>query len=222
MKRTKKDKRGEGINFFNVDNIVFMKATPDNFYDLAIVDPPYGLGDKLAHAGNGKNAQSKFTDDFKSKNWDNKIPPPEYWAQLFRVSKNQIIWGGNYFLDHLTATRCFVAWDKMVYIPTMSRVELAWTSFDRLPKYIQINNNDSNRIHLTQKPIELYRWLLSEFAETGFKILDTHGGSFTHAIAAGIEGYDLDIMDKDKEYYNNGLSAYNEFNKRKRFFKNYL
>lgn len=206
------------INFYNCDNTEFMKTKADNYYDLAIVDPPYGLGDKLAHAGNGKNAQSKFTEDFKSKNWDNEIPPPEYWEQLFRVSKNQIIWGGNYFLDYLPATRCFVTWDKMVFIPSMSRIELAWTSFDKLPKLVQINNNDSNRIHLTQKPVKLYRWLLNEFAETGFKILDTHGGSFTHAIAAEIEGYNLDIMNKDTEYYNNGIKAYNEFNKQKRLF----
>ena len=195
-----------------------MKSKPDKCYDLAIVDPPYGPGDKLAHAGNGKNAQSKFTNDFKNKNWDNEIPPPEYWEQLFRVSKNQIVWGGNYFLDYLHATRCFIAWDKMVFIPSMSRIELAWTSFDRLPKLVQINNNDANRIHLTQKPVKLYRYLLNEFALTGFKILDTHGGSFTHAIAAEIEGYDLDIIDKDTEYYNNGINAYNEFNKQKRLF----
>jgi len=209
MNECKKEKRGEGINFFNVDNIEFMKTTPDNFYDLAIVDPPYGLGNKLAHAGNGKNAQSKFTADFKSKNWDNEIPPPEYWEQLFRVSKNQIIWGGNYFLDYLTATRCFVAWDKMVFIPSMSRIEMAWTSFDRLPKYIQINNNDSNRIHLTQKPVKLYEYLLHEFSDDDFKIIDTHGGSFTHAIAAHNMKCNLDIMDKDKDYYNNGMEAYN-------------
>jgi len=206
------------VNFYNTDNIKFMKTKPDKYYDLAIVDPPYGLGDKLAHAGNGKNAQSKFTADFKAKNWDNETPTAEYWEQLFRVSKNQIIWGGNYFLDYLPATRCFITWDKMMFIPSMSRIEMAWTSFDRLPKLIQINNNDSNRIHLTQKPVKLYSWLLNEFAEHGQKILDTHGGSFTHAIAAEINGYDLDIMDKDKEYYNNGLNAYNEFNRQKRLF----
>ena len=160
---------------FNMDCISGMKHYPDKYFDLAIVDPPYGLGSKLAHAGNGKNAQSKFTDDFKLKNWDNQIPPYEYFIELFRVSKNQIIWGGNYFLDHLPSTRGFITWDKMVFIPTMSRIEMAWTSFDKLPLLVQINNNDANRIHLTQKPIKLYDACI-DYAklEAGSKILDTH------------------------------------------------
>ena len=110
---------------YNMDCIAGMKEYPDKYFDLAIVDPPYGLGNKLAHAGNGKNAQPKFSNDFKKKNWDNKIPPFEYFLELFRVSKNQIIWGGNYFLDHLPSTRGFIVWDKMVFIPTMSRIEMA-------------------------------------------------------------------------------------------------
>ena len=103
------------LSFFNADNLEIMRGFKDNEFDLAIVDPPYGLGKKLAHAGNGKNAQSKFTNDFKAKNWDNEIPNPEYFEQLKRVSKNQIIWGGNYF--PLPPTRCFICWDKMVFIP---------------------------------------------------------------------------------------------------------
>ena len=198
------------VNLYLGDCMDLMAGKPDNYWDLAIVDPPYGLGDKLAHAGNGKNAQSKFTDDFKSKNWDNEIPPPEYWEQLFRVSKNQIIWGGNYFLDYLSATRCFVAWDKMVFIPTMSRVELAWTSFDRLPKYVQINNNDSNRMHLTQKPVKLYEYLLNEFSEPNFKIIDTHGGSMSSAIAAYYYGCEFDCIELDKDYYNDAVKRFKE------------
>ena len=111
---------------YNEDCMQVMKRYPDKYFDLAVVDPPYGLGSKLAHAGNGKNAQSKFTDDFKLKNWDNQIPPYEYFIELFRVSKNQIIWGGNYFLQYLGASRGFITWDKMVFIPTMSRIEFAW------------------------------------------------------------------------------------------------
>lgn len=167
--------------FYNADNMAIMKTFKDKEFDLAIVDPPYGLGKKLAHAGNGKNAQSKFTKDFKAKNWDNEIPSNEYFEELKRISKNQIIWGGNYF--PLPPTRCFICWDKMVYIPSMSRIEQAWTSFDKLPQLVQYNNNDSNRIHLTQKPVDLYEWILKNFANENDKILDTHLGSGSIAIA---------------------------------------
>jgi site-specific DNA-methyltransferase (adenine-specific) len=171
----------ENFQFFNADNMEIMKQYPDKWFDLAIVDPPYGLSKKLAHAGNGKNAQSKFTNDIKAKNWDNEIPSNEYFEELKRISKNQIIWGGNYF--PLPPTRCFICWDKMVYIPSMSRIEQAWTSFDELPQLIQINNNDSNRIHLTQKPITLYEWILSKYAKPNDKIIDTHLGSNSIGIA---------------------------------------
>jgi len=169
------------FSFYNADNMAIMKQYPDKHFELAIVDPPYGLGKKLAHAGNGKNAQSKFTNDFKAKNWDNEIPNNEYFEELKRISKNQIIWGGNYF--PLPPTRCFICWDKMVYIPSMSRIEQAWTSFDKLPQLVQYNNNDSNRIHLTQKPVSLYEWVLKNFANKNDKIIDTHLGSGSIAIA---------------------------------------
>ena len=171
----------DNFEFHNADNMEIMKQYPDKYFDLAIVDPPYGLGKKLAHAGNGKNAQSKFTNDFKAKNWDNEIPSNEYFEELKRISKNQIIWGGNYF--QLPPTRCFICWDKMVYIPSMSRIEQAWTSYDKLPQLVQYNNNDSNRIHLTQKPVKLYEWILKNFANENDKILDTHLGSGSIALA---------------------------------------
>lgn len=186
---------------FNMDCIAGMKHYPDKYFDLAIVDPPYGLGSKLAHAGNGKNAQSKFTDDFKLKNWDNQIPPSEYFIELFRVSKNQIIWGGNYFLDHLPSTRGFITWDKMVFIPTMSRIEMAWTSFDKLPLLVQINNNDANRIHLTQKPIKLYdRCIDYAKLEAGSKIIDTHLGSGSSRISAYFNKMNFVGFEVDAEY----------------------
>jgi site-specific DNA-methyltransferase (adenine-specific) len=215
MTKVKKEKRG-GINFFNCDNIEFMKSKPDNYYTLAIVDPPYGLGKKLAHAGNGKNSQSKFTDEFLQKNWDEKVPPKEYFKELFRVSKNQIIWGGNYF--DLPPNRGFIIWDKMVYIPTMSQIEQAWVSEDRLPKLVKINNTDKDRIHLTQKPIDLYRWILKNYAKEGFKILDTHGGSFTNAIACDMEGFDLDIIEIDGTYFDNGVQAFDKYKQQLKLF----
>lgn len=192
----------------NIDCVEFMKKKSDFFYDLAIVDPPYGLGSKLAHAGNGKNAQSKFSSDFKSKNWDNQIPTPEYFKELFRVSKNQIIWGGNYF--PLPPTRCFIIWDKMVYIPSMSQIEQAWTSFDRLPHLIKINNTDSNRIHLTQKPIKLYKYLIHNFCKEGDRILDTHLGSQSSRIAAYDMGHEFDGCELDNDYFMNGNNRFNQ------------
>ena len=170
------------FSFYNADNMAIMKTFKDKEFDLAIVDPPYGLGKRLAHGSKlKKNSQSKFTEDFYLKNWDNEIPSKEYFEELKRVSKNQIIWGGNYF--PLPPTRCFICWDKMVFIPSMSRIEQAWTSFDRLPQLVQYNNTDANRIHLTQKPVRLYEWIIKNFANENDKILDTHLGSGSIAIA---------------------------------------
>jgi site-specific DNA-methyltransferase (adenine-specific) len=191
------------IEITNEDNMLLMARYPDNYFDLAIVDPPYGLGKRLAHAGNGKNAQSKFTNDFKIKNWDNETPKKEFFIELMRVSKNQIIWGGNYF--ELPPNRGFIIWDKMVFIPTMSRIEQAWNSIDCLPQLVKINNNDCNRIHLTQKPVTLYKWLLDKYAKQGDKILDTHGGSCSLAIACADYGFDLTACELDKEYYNKAI-----------------
>jgi len=186
------------IQITNECNMELMSRYPDNYFDLAIVDPPYGLGNKLAHSGNGKNSQTKFAEDFKKKNWD-IIPTKEYFDELKRVSKQQIIWGGNYF--NLPPNRGFIIWDKMVYIPSMSQIEQAWVSQDRLPKLVKINNNDCNRIHLTQKPVKLYEWLLMNYAKEGDKILDTHLGSGSIAIACHNLKFDLTACELDKDYF---------------------
>ena len=168
------------LSFFNTDNIELMKTFKDKEFDLAIVDPPYGLGKRTTDGG-GTNSQIKFMDDIRRTNWDDKTPDKEYWEQLFRVSKNQIVWGGNYF--DLPPTRTIICWDKVVMIPTMSQIEIAWTSFDSPARLVKINNTDKNRFHPTQKPIELYEYLLKNYAEKGAKILDTHLGSGSIAIA---------------------------------------
>jgi len=144
--------------------------------------------------------------DIRRTNWDDNKPNKEYWNELFRVSKNQIVWGGNYF--GLPAHRTFIVWDKMTYIPTMSQIELAWTSFDSPARLYKINSNNLNRIHPTEKPVLLYRKTLLEFANKGDKILDTHGGSFSIAVACELEGFDLDICEIDTEYFNNGLKRF--------------
>tara|TARA_R110000764_G_scaffold239786_1_gene340010 strand:+ start:99 stop:713 length:615 start_codon:yes stop_codon:yes gene_type:complete len=194
------------INFYNIDNIEFMKTKPDNYYNLAIVDPPYGIGDKFK---GGKNGKMNFN-EVVEKDWD-KVPSKEYWDELFRVSKNQIVWGGNYF--DLPPSRCFIVWDKKISEDfTLAMAELAWTSFDKLAKIIRLATpKTGGKIHPTQKPIKLYRKVLSMYAEKGFKILDTHGGSFTNAIACDMEDYDLDICEIDKTYFDNGVKAFNTY-----------
>jgi site-specific DNA-methyltransferase (adenine-specific) len=195
------------INFYNIDCIEFMKTKPDNYYDLAIVDPPYGI-----------NVKTRVFDD--GKKWDNAIPTSEYFEQLFRVSKNQIIWGGNYFLEYLKPTPCFLIWDKkMTDKHLMSMSEFAWTSFKTKNLIFRQSpvgdrgfyNIDGKRIHPTQKSIKLYRWQLFNYANVNDKILDTHGGSMSIALACNMEGFDLDICEIDTEYFEAGQKRYNEF-----------
>jgi len=215
MNRSEKIKKGEGINFFNVDNIEFMKATPDNFYNLAIVDPPYGLDiDGQKESKKGKKSDRK---GHAQKDWDNAIPKAEYFEQLFRVSKNQIIWGGNYFVEHLNeGHKGWIIWDKAQHGLTMSDCELAYSSFD-CPTRIYTKNRaillQEGTIHPTQKPKHLYRWLLQNYANKGDKILDTNGGSMTIALACHDEKFDIDICEIDADYFKKGTEQY-ELHKR--------
>ena len=187
----------------NEDNMELMARYENNYFDLAIVDPPYGLGDKTTSGGGGKNTQSEKWDKHE---WDNAIPTDEYFIELKRVSKNQIIWGGNYF-PFLWDKSCrgLIVWDKMVYIPTMSQIEYAWYSKDKLPQLVKINNNDINRQHPTQKPVKLYEWLLMNYAKEGDKILDTHLGSGSIALACHNLNFDLTACELDTEYYNDAM-----------------
>lgn len=186
------------IELLHIDCMEYMKTLKDKEFDLAIVDPPYGLGKRTVDGG-GVNRMIRFMDDMRRTNWDDATPTAEYFEQLMRVSKNQIIWGGNYF--GLPAHRTFVVWDKMTYITTMSQVELAWTSFDSPARYVKINSNQLDRFHPTQKPVKLYNWLLKEYAEKGHRILDTHLGSGSSAISAHYFGCDFVGCEIDKEYY---------------------
>lgn len=186
-------------SFINGDCMEFMRTCPPNFFDLAIVDPPYGLGKRTTDGGTKRNTQTKFMNDIRRTNWDDSPPTQEYFDELFRVSKNQIIFGGNYF--GLPKHRCFIVWDKLTFIPTMSRVEQAWTSFDSPARLITINSNNAERIHPTEKPIELYRQILKEFARAGDLILDTHVGSASSLIACVELGFDYVGFEIDKEYY---------------------
>ena len=137
--------------------------------------------------------------DIRRTNWDDNTPKLEYFTELKRVSKNQIIWGANYFVLH--EYRCFIVWDKMTYAPTMSQVELAYTSYDTPARLIKINSNQPDRTHPTQKPVRLYDWLLRNYAEKGQRILDTHAGSCSSAIAAHYFGVDFVGCELDKDYF---------------------
>jgi len=187
------------ITLLNMDCMQFMADCKDKQFDLAIVDPPYGLGKRTTDGGSKRNTQTKFMEDIRRTNWDDNTPTKEYFDELSRVSKNQIVWGGNYFELH--SYRTFIVWDKMTYVPTMSQVEMAITSFDSPARLIKINSNQSDRIHPTQKPVALYKWLLQNYAKEGDTILDTHLGSGSIAIACYDMGFELTGMELDKEYY---------------------
>ena len=219
--------RCPSINFFNVDCIEFMKSKPDKCYDLAIVDPPYGIGESKKKRENTKS--DKWNNPTKKihnvKDWDCKTPEMEYFEQLKRVSKNQIIWGGNYFIDKIvTPSMGWIFWDKKNGDSDFSDGELAYTSFEKgLRKFEWLWNGfqkqrPEERIHPTQKPLALYRWLLLNYAKQGDKILDTHGGSMTIAKACEIEGFDLDICEIDKEYFQAGVNAFNLHKRQQRLF----
>lgn len=201
------------MNITNEDNMDLMARYDDNHFDLAIVDPPYGINANLKRADTGKNKHIKQK-DYHVGDWDNEIPNKEYFKELKRVSKNQIIWGGNYFLDYLKATSCFIVWDKKNGENYYADCELAWTSFKtsvrkfewRWHGFLQQNMRDKQeRIHPTEKPVKLYEWLLMNYAKEGDKILDTHLGSGSIAIACHNLGFDLTACELDKEYYDSAM-----------------
>tara|TARA_R100000781_G_scaffold364_2_gene566 strand:+ start:1251 stop:1880 length:630 start_codon:yes stop_codon:yes gene_type:complete len=183
------------IKLINDDCMNVMKDYDDNHFDLAIVDPPYNL-DKSSMQGSGKLKSRVLNQSDTS--WD-IAPKKEYFDELFRVSKNQIIWGGNYF--DLPPTRGIICWDKVQPFPNFSAWEMAWTSFDCVARMFKYDNRRGGKIHPTQKPIELYKWLLSKYAQEEQKILDTHLGSGSIAIACHYFGVDLVGIEIDKEYY---------------------
>ena len=184
---------------YNMDCMELLKQTPDKFYDLCICDPPYGLIESGGQTGghNGLLSNRAYKNGIISA-WDKK-PTQEYFKELFRVTKNQIIWGGNYF--DLPPTRCFVVWDKVQPWETFSACEYAWTSFSLPAKLFKFDNRTGNKIHPTQKPVALYEWLLTHYAKPGDKILDTHLGSGSSRIAAYNLGFDFVGCEIDEDYF---------------------
>lgn len=181
-----------------------MKEFPDKYFDLAIVDPPYGLGIDGQKESINKNPKHNRK-EHEHKGWDNTIPDANYFNELNRVSKNQIIWGANYFVEHINkGTKGWVVWYKGQEGLTMSDAELAYSSFDYTTKVVKINRVEllkDGTIHPTQKPVKLYSWLLDNYSNPSHKILDTHLGSGSIAIACHYFGCDLTASEIDKEYY---------------------
>jgi len=202
------------------DCVKALKRYPDKHFDLAIVDPPYGLGLGTVSIPSEKNtnSQQKFYKDLKSKRWDDNTPNKEYFDELKRVSKNQIVWGGNYMAEHLGNTKCIIIWDKMTYIPTMSQFEFAFCSFNKHPKMVKINSTDIYRMHPTQKPVKLYDWLLHNYAKPNDLILDTHLGSGSSRIAAYKGGFNFVGFEIDQEYYEKQEKRFNDFKSQLRLF----
>lgn len=197
------------LDLRNMDCMDLMREYPDKHFDLAIVDPPYGIGidgqkkDKR-EKGSGKYHASKWTRKMHVfKNWD-KAPTFEYFSELFRVSKNQIIWGANYFPQFITPSKAWVIWYKGQNDLTMSDCEMAWSSFPKVTRQYECNRmalTQEGTIHPTQKPAKLYRWLLSNYAKPGDLILDTHLGSGSIAIACHDLGFDLVASELDADYF---------------------
>lgn len=213
------------LELLNIDCMKYMKGVPDNAFDLAIVDPPYGLGEAGKRSGTrtSKGGSQKFwgtkntrgteikSTVFADKDWDNEPPSAEYFHELRRVSKNQIIWGANHFSDRINMpSSCWIVWDKLNGTSNFADCELAYTSFKTAVRQYQFKwsgmlqgdmKNKEVRIHPTQKPVKLYEWLLRNYAKKGDRILDTHLGSGSHAIAAHYGGFDFVGCELDKDYF---------------------
>ena len=202
---------------FNIDCMEYMKTLPDKAFDLAVVDPPYGNGGGEFSSRNGTHFGGRFDRYDKDKklrkksNWD-YAPGEDYFKELFRVSKNQIIWGGNYF--SLPPCRCFIIWKK-TNIPenfSMAMCEYAWCSFNDNAKIIELSSQGiTNRFHPTQKPVALYEWIYSRYAKEGDKILDTHMGSGSSRIAAYNMGFDYVGCEINKDYFEKEEERFKEY-----------
>ena len=217
------------INLHNMDCMVAMAEMEDNAFDLAIVDPPYGIdagnlfGGEQRKSGNGVALKSHFT----KKSWDKCAPDGRYFDELFRVSKNQIVWGANYYPQFLTPSMGWIIWDKDNGTTKFSDAELAFSSFDRALRTCKFTwngmlqgdmKNKEKRIHPTQKPVALYQWLLKNYAKQGDKILDTHFGSGSIALACHDMGFDLECYEIDEEYYNGAVKRLKKHQQQMRMF----
>ena len=193
------------IRFYNCDCMELMSSGKK--WDLAVVDPPYGIN---VNVSMGRRKGDKKSDYHKFSGNDSSIPNENYFKELFRISKNQIVWGGNYMTEFLKPSPCWILWDKgFSENVTFAQFEMAWSSFSSSAKKYDFNAAaNKDRIHPTQKPTDLYRWILKNYAKEGDTILDTHGGSMSSAIACHMEGFELDICELDKEYFDAAVNRF--------------
>ena len=220
----------DNFTFYNSDNMEIMKQYPDKYFDLAIVDPPYGIGaDKAQNNAaqsrinaNGKSKAGRGWKMYKDTDWDNETPTAEYWNELKRISKNQIVFGGNYFTEYLKPSMGWIIWDKGQRDFSLADGELTWTSFNRALRIFEMsrgkalakNNEQGGRFHPTQKPEMLYDWILKNYAEPNQKILDTHLGSGSIALAIDkankLDNMNLEFVgiELDSEYFNAALNRF--------------
>ena len=219
---------------YNEDCVDGLKRFSENYFDLAIVDPPYGIG---ADKAQNNAAMQRIKADGKSKagrgwklyadtDWDNETPNAEYWQELFRVSKNQIVWGGNYFTDYLPPSMGWIMWDKGQRDFSLADGELAWTSFNKALRIFEMsrgkalakNNEQGGRFHPTQKPEMLYSWILQNYAKAGDLILDTHLGSGSSRIAAYKGGFNFVGFEINEHYYERQEKRFKDFSAQQRLF----
>lgn len=216
------------LTITNEDNMALMSRYPDKYFDLAIVDPPYGI-ERFKKASTETTGVYAKRGSFKNKdgqNWNDEKPNINYWDELFRVSKNQIIWGANNF--DLPTTEYFCVWDKMQYMPNFASAEYAWVSMGLkapakvfrygIHKENAVRKQNGGKIHQAQKPIKLYEWLLDSYAKEGDKILDTHLGSGSIAIACHDYGFDLTACELDKEYFDKAMQRINNHVNQQKLF----
>jgi len=201
------------ITITNEDNMSLMARYPDNYFDLAIVDPPYGIdmdNQKVRVKPSRPNSYLRAgQNQYKKSDWDKEMPNKKYFTELFRISKNQIIWGANYFCEFIPSGKGWIYWDKQMGDNNFSSGEFAYQSIQIKSSSLSIPSMRvaGTRIHPTQKPVKLYEWILMNYAKENDKILDTHLGSGSIAIACHDYGFELTACELDKEYYDKAIQT---------------
>ena len=211
------------ISIYHSSCLPLMRKVPNDYYDLAIIDPPYGLStdmDMFGDSGTRRGKSLAKRGKYNARSWDSKSPSKQYFNELFRISKNQIIFGANHFISKIPFdSPCWIIWDKVNGDNKYADCELAWTSFNCSAKKVKLKwhgflqqdmKNKEARIHPTQKPVRLYQWIYENFATPDSKIIDTHLGSFSSAIAAHYFGCEFMGIEIDKEYFDTGLKRFKE------------
>jgi site-specific DNA-methyltransferase (adenine-specific) len=211
----------ENIHLYQADCLEMLKQIPDKYYSLTIADPPYGFKGAKPNQVNFRYLNTKT-------NYENISPSKEYFDLLFKISENQIIWGGNYFTDKLPVSRCWICWNKGEQMKSFSDFELAWGSFNAASKFVKLDCNRHHadvkitgpKIHQNQKPISLYKWILQRFTKAGDKIVDTHLGGGSIIIACYLMDFELTAFEIEENTFNEAVKRFEKYKKRPKGFFN--